>query len=1443
MENKDKNFKHFNMTENLKKPNYLFEVSWEICNKIGGIHTVIGTKALSMVNEINDNYLCIGPDVWKETHGNPEFVEDKFLYRSWRKQATKDGLHFRVGRWNIPGSPIAILVDFTRLFSEKDKIFTDFWEKFGLNSLSGQWDYTEPTMFGYAAGQVIESFYNYHLSSRDTILANFHEWMTGSGVLYLKDRVPQVGTVFTTHATSLGRSMAGHGQPLYSELGHFDTEVRANELGVVSKHSMEKTAAANADAFTTVSKIAAKECHKLLDKEVDIIAPNGFNNSFVPEEEEFGVLRKKAREKLLKLASGLLNQEVPENSLLLMTSGRYEYRNKGVDVFIDALGRLNKRETQSTPIIAFLMLPANQTGVRPDVVERVNKPDFNSPLTGEYTTHKMVDPDSDPILNHLKKAGLNNSPDDNVKVVFLPAYLNGDDGVLNLNYYEALAGIDLSVFPSYYEPWGYTPLESLAFHVPTVTTSLAGFGIWARDNFPDDYRSVAVLERNDNNTKQVSDNVSEIIASLVNEDGFGELTDEKEGFNALVHKNMISLRDRAQQIASAALWDTLAVNYFKVYDLTLKKVEQRADLFKSKKQPVKPQEIYKAKVSKPKWKKILIEISIPEELADLQKLSRNLWWTWNYDAEALFGQIDPEIWEKVEKTPPRLLDNLTVEHYQKLIEDKEFMEEYNRVIKKFDDYMRQAENKKSDSIAYFSMEYGLHTSVKIYSGGLGVLAGDFLKQASDDNIDMIGVGLLYRYGYFSQNLSLSGEQMANYNAHNFTYMSAQPVRNEMGEWVKISIAFPGRNIYAKVWKIDVGRIPLYLMDTDIPENASIDKVVTHQLYGGDWENRFKQEFLLGIGGIRLLDALKIKPKVYHLNEGHAAFAGLERLRRFVQDDKLSFEEAMESVRSSSLFTTHTPVPAGHDFFSEDMLRTYMPHYADRLGINWETFMSLGKIHPDNPEDRYSMSVLAAKLASEVNGVSKIHGGVSREMFKELYPGYFGNEIHIGYVTNGVHYGTWCAPEWQKLYSETFGKEFLNDVSDPVNWEKIYDIPDEKIWEMRQLQRKKLMEYIRKRLLSNLSRRQETPKKVYQVLDGLDDKALTIGFARRFATYKRAHLLFNDIDKLSKIVNIPDMPVQILYAGKAHPADKAGQDLIKRIIEVSKMKEFRGKIIFLEDYDMELGEALVKGVDIWLNTPTRPLEASGTSGQKASLNGVMNFSVLDGWWAEGYTPEAGWAIKEERTFENQTYQDELDAEIIYNIFENEVIPMFYDRNKNGVPAEWIRWVKNNIAKIAPHFTNKRMMDDYFNFFYNKLFTRADAMLADNCERAIDFAHWKSMMIRGWESIELESVNLMNTSDNSLLLGDKFIAELVLNLNELNEADFGVEVVFIQKDFEGKESVISVYEMEQLKRENGKVTFRCEVKTQRVGIYNYAFRMYPKHEFLAHRQDLKLVRWLS
>jgi len=1425
------------------KPDYLFEVSWEVSNKIGGIHTVLSNKAPTLVEAMQDKYITIGPDVWKETHGNPEFIEDKYLYRAWRKQANKSGLHFRIGRWNIPGNPVCVLVDFTPLFSEKNSIFSELWEKYGLNSLSGQWDYTEPALFGYAAGQIIESFYNYHLTEYDRIIAHFHEWMTGAGVMYLRDRVPQAGTIFTSHSTVLARSLAEHGNQLYKDLFVFNPESKANELGITSKHSMEVRAARNADVFTTVSEITANESEILLGKTPDFITPNGFNLNFASENRPSESKRLAARHKLKSLAEAVLNQRISDDTIFVATSGRYEFRNKGFDLMLESLAQLNEHNNNLPPVVAFLLVPANQTGIKADVLARMETPDFQNPTEGEYSTHILVDEQNDRIINTLKSSNLGNSTSCKVKVIVVPAYLNGSDGLLNLTYYDLLGGFDLTVFPSYYEPWGYTPHESIVFGVPSITTSLTGFGKWVRGRFDDYNKALAIVERNDENNEAAVRDLAAAIQNFVvtlHQSNFASPQGEGRAASDAVLKQVQTI---AQEIARGTSWEVLISNYFEAFDLAMQKSGARSELYKGKRQPVMAVKQTSA-LSKPKWHKLLVEVKIPEKLEQLHKLAKNLWWTWNYKAEDLFESIDPVLWKKCEKNPNVLLELLSIEDYNKLLADSSFMANYHEVVGVFDAYMQEGVQKSEKVIAYFSMEYGMHTSVKIYSGGLGILAGDYLKQASDDNVNMVAIGLLYRYGYFQQNLSVSGEQLANYHPHNFSHMAAVPVRNAQGGWIKVSIAFPGRNLYAKVWKIHVGRIPLYLLDTDIPENMPADRFITHQLYGGDWENRFKQEFLLGIGGIRLLESIGVKPLVYHLNEGHAAFAGLERLRHLVQNHKLSFNEALEVVRASSLFTTHTPVPAGHDHFSEDYLRTYMPHYADRLGVTWETFMSLGKINPADPHEAYSMSVLAAKLSQEINGVSRLHGKVSRDMFKDLYPGFFPEELHIGYVTNGVHYGTWTDKEWQQLYAETFGKDYLKNVSDANIWKKIYQVPDEKIWEIRSNQRRKLVEYINDRLLKNLSRRQENPKKIYQVIEGIDSKVLTIGFARRFATYKRAHLLFNDIERLSRIVNNARMPVQFIYAGKAHPADKGGQELIKFIVEVSRRPEFMGKVIFLEDYDMELGGALTRGVDVWLNTPTRPLEASGTSGMKAVLNGALNFSVLDGWWSEGYRPEAGWAIQEESTYDSNQLQDELDAETLYSTLENEIIPMFYERNDKGYSPEWVRWIKNNLAEIAPHYANKRMLDDYFEKYYNKLFDSASLCQQNNFAYAFEKTKWKAKCTKAWETIEVDKIHTINGSENSLCLGDAFHAELTLDISEFQKDEIGVEVVLLKQSVEDEHEAFFVYEMERvLDKSNGFLaTYRCSIITKNAGIFNYSFRVFLKSNYLANRQDLPLLKWV-
>jgi glycogen phosphorylase/synthase len=1412
-------------SQDIIHPDYLFEVSWEICNKVGGIYTVIATKAPGMQREFGDNYILIGPDVWKETAENPDFIEDKFIYRSWREKAESEGLHLKVGRWNIKSGPVVVLVDFTPFFAVKDKIFADFWEKYNLDSISGTWDYIEPALFGYAAGRIIESFYEFNLSAQDKIIAHFHEWMTGAGILYLRDRVPQAGCVFTTHATMLGRCIAGNNLPLYSEFDTYNPDTIAQRFNINAKYSLEKLAAENSDAFTTVSLLTAEECRHFLGREVDIITPNGFDEDLIPADQDLATRRSLARKCLLDVASALLNQDLPADSMLIVNSGRYEFRNKGIDLLIDALGNINRSVSVQKPIIAFFMIPANQLGPANGLKNRLENPDFNSPNTDHFLTHNLFESENDPILRSIRDNDLHNSVSDKVKVIFVPSYLNGADGIFNMKYYDLLTGFDLSAFPSYYEPWGYTPLESLAFSVPTVTTSLTGFGRWIREKLLNNHAGITVIDRDDSNSNEV---VEQLITTILVANGSGTAEQEIQ-------------RTDARELAKIALWSNLAVYYFDAYTIALGKVDKRSELFRDKRQMEGISEYIPHKSIKPVWKKILIKPSFPSTFRRLQRLSRNLWWTWNPEAGELFNMIDPLLWEETHHNPIAMLESLTSSEIGKLAESKHFMDKLSEISSRFEIYMDGIAQKPRKQVAYFSMEYGLHDTVQIFSGGLGILAGDYLKEASDSNINLIGVGLLYRYGYFKQSITLSGDQIASYSSQKFTHLPIKPVRDDHGVWIKVSVALPGRSLTAKVWRIDVGRIPLYLLDTDISDNNDADRTITHHLYGGDWDNRLKQELLLGVGGIRVLNALGLKPDIYHCNEGHAAFIGIERLRELVQYQKLTFLQAMEIVRASTLFTTHTPVPAGHDAFSEDMLRAYIPHYAVRLNITWNTFMNLGRYTENKLDEKFSMSVLAARLSQEINGVSRIHGRVTREMFEDMYDGYFAEELHIGYVTNGVHYPTWTAERWQKLYQREFGEAFLSDQSNDKYWKLIHNVSDETIWKIRQDLRKDLIVFMRKRLSDDLTERQENPKLILKTIETLDEKALTIGFARRFATYKRAHLLFSNIDRLSEILNLSNRPVQLVFAGKAHPADQAGQDLIKRIIEVSRMPDFVGKIVFLENYDIALAKRLVQGVDIWLNTPARPLEASGTSGEKAIMNGVVNFSVLDGWWAEGYIPEAGWALKEENTYDNQQIQDELDAETIYNILESEIVPAFYTRSEEGTPHKWISYIKNTISGIAPHFTMKRQLDDYIEKYYTKLFLRSEQMLKNKFELPRQIAAWKRKMSRGWESIEVISVIIPNSTDKPLHLGDVFTAEIIIDMNELSPEDVGIELLLGQKVNDEVKKLLFNERMKLISAEGSVATFRTEVTINKAGVYDVAFRIFPDKDFLPHRLDFNLVKW--
>jgi starch phosphorylase len=847
-------------------------------------------------------------------------------------------------------------------------------------------------------------------------------------------------------------------------------------------------------------------------------------------------------------------------------------------------------------------------------------------------------------------------------------------------------------------------------------------------------------------------------------------------------------------------------------------------------------------VNTPNWREVTVRSSVPAELEKLSEMARNVWTLWNYEATDLFRSLDPALWKEVGKNPVLLLERMNFDKLEALATDKLVLKRMNDVYAKFRDYMDVEPDSKRPSVAYFSMEYGLNHVLKIYSGGLGVLAGDYLKEASDSNVDLCAIGFLYRYGYFTQSLAIDGQQIANYEAQNFGTLPLERVNDAHGQPLVVDVPYIDYVVHAYVWKVNVGRISLYLLDTDNEMNSEFDRSITHQLYGGDWENRLKQEILLGIGGILTLKALGIKKDIYHCNEGHAALINVQRLSDYVAEG-LSFDQAIELVRASSLYTVHTPVPAGHDYFDEGLFGKYMSGYPQKLGISWDDLMDLGRNNPGDKGERFCMSVFACNTSQEVNGVSWLHGKVSQEMFSSIWKGYFPEESHVGYVTNGVHFPTWSAREWKQLYAKYFDSNFLYDQSNPKIWEAINNVPDEEIWNTRQTMKHKLVDYIRKQFSETWLKNQGDPSRIVSLMEKINPNALLIGFGRRFATYKRAHLLFTDLDRLAKIVNNPDRPVQFLFTGKAHPHDGAGQGLIKRIIEISRRPEFLGKIIFLENYDMQLARRLVTGVDIWLNTPTRPLEASGTSGEKALMNGVLNFSVLDGWWLEGYREKAGWALTEKRTYQNQEYQDQLDAATIYSILETEILPLYYDKNEDGYSEEWIKYIKNSISQIAPHYTMKRQLDDYYDRFYNKLAKRFHVLSADNYKKAKEIAAWKEEVAEKWDSIEVVSFEKSEELlQDSIQSGKDYTITYVIDEKGLNDA-IGIELVTIFTDADGKEHVYSVEPFEVVKKEGTLYTFQATHSLSNAGSFKVAYRMYPKNPDLPHRQDFCYVRWFN
>ncbi|MBQ6167765.1 MAG: alpha-glucan family phosphorylase [Muribaculaceae bacterium] len=839
----------------------------------------------------------------------------------------------------------------------------------------------------------------------------------------------------------------------------------------------------------------------------------------------------------------------------------------------------------------------------------------------------------------------------------------------------------------------------------------------------------------------------------------------------------------------------------------------------------------------PQWRNITVKSELPGKLQKLNELSRNLWWAWNTEGKTLFHDLDRDTWRATSENPVKTLQRLSNEKIKAIQSDSAMMARIDSTYELYKEYMKKPLRKDIPSIAYFSMEYGLCNAIKIYSGGLGILAGDYVKEASDRCVNMTAVGFLYRYGYFTQTLAMDGQQIANYEAQNFHQLPIDPVLDENGKQLVHEVPYPGRTIYANVWKANVGRVTLYLLDTDVEQNSDYDREITHKLYGGDWENRIKQEYLLGIGGVLLLKRLGIKADIYHCNEGHAALLNLQRLVDYVEEG-LDINQALEIVRATSLYTVHTPVPAGHDYFDEELFGKYMGGFPERLGISWQELMDMGRENPGSDE-RFCMSTFALNTCQESNGVSWLHGEVSKKMFSGIWKGYAPEESHVGYVTNGVHMPTWAASEWKIFYKQVLGEDFLEHQELESSWAPLMNVPDEKIWEMRMMLKQKFIRFVKRDFKESWLKNQGDPTRIANIVDKINPDALLIGFARRFATYKRAHLIFNDLERLKKIVNDERYPVQFIFAGKAHPADGAGQGLIKRIIEISKMPEFLGKIIFLENYDMTLSKRLITGVDVWLNTPTRPLEASGTSGEKAEMNGLLNFSVLDGWWYEGYREGAGWALTSKRTYTDQSQQDKLDSATIYSMLENEIIPLYFAKNSKGYSPEWIQYIKNSMVHIAPNYTMSRMMRDYFDKFYRPQAERAHKLIANKYALAKEIVAWKEKVAARWDDVHLVG-DIMGNRD-AIASGTADI-DITMRIDTAGLGkDVKLELVVYREEEDGQIKFFRAERFDVVAQDGDIFTYNCKVPFHENGTFRFAYRAYPWNENLPHRQDFAYLKW--
>lgn len=1406
----------------------LFEVSWEVCNKVGGIYAVVSSKILEALAVFGENYFLLGPDLGN----NPDFEEtDEPCWQELRQETDRRNLSCRFGRWNIPGRPKVILVGYRDRYDQSQLLFS-LWNRYGVDSISGGWDYVEPVMFSTACGEVIEAACKaLHIPADGPALAHFHEWMCGGGLLYLKTNAPYVGTVFTTHATMLGRSMAGSGFDIYKQMHQINPKHEAGAYNITAKCSMETASAREADCFTTVSRITADEAGVFLGRTPDVLTLNGLDLRVIPDYSRDRSLATASRQRLLEAAGRLLRRRLPEDTRVFLVSGRYEYHNKGIDVFLDALGMVNTALSQSqSNVLALCAVMGGHSGVNADAV---SGDPAKLPGQGGFwiSSHHVYNQPNDPILNACQRLGLDNRPENHVQVIFDPALLDGKDGFLNMRYEEVLAACDLGVFPSWYEPWGYTPQESAAHAVPTVTTDLSGFGMWVRSSRQRDKNGVTIICRRQTSYDETAASLRDVLLQ----------------YASLPEEQMQEHRHMVRHVAEGCSWEQFFPYYVQAYGLALDKARQRSS------QPAGgsttlTRVLATTMSTTPNLHSFTALTSLPPAIGRLRELAHNLWWSWHPECHYLFSALNEEEWERSNHNPIATLEKATRARLIIVAHEQSYLRLYNQTMAAFDAYMAEAPQSfgpltPQQPLAYFSTEYGLSECLPIYSGGLGVLSGDHLKSASDLNIPLVAVGLLYKNGYFRQIIDKNGDQTPVYPENDFATLPMEQVKDQDGKPREIYLQMPGRRLHVQIWLVRVGRINLYLLDTNLPSNTAEDRKITARLYEADRDIRLRQEILLGRGGVSMLRALDIRPAAYHMNEGHSAFLIFERIRLLMQENGLSFEEAGEVVRGSTLFTTHTPVDAGNERFSLESMEAYFKPYIQTVGISWQTLVNMGRFE-GSERNVFEMTVLALKYSMKANGVSALHGVVSRHMWQEGWQGVPVAEIPIFSVTNGIHVPSYAGPAMCPLLQKHLGEGWQELTPDDPKWTRIADIPDADLWTARQTQKKHLLEAIRSSLPEFFKKFAIPYEKQQEMTSRLTPETLVIGFARRFAPYKRATLLFADVDRLARILEKSGQPVIFVFAGKAHPADGQGIGLIRELFQHMLSPRFFGKIFFIEDYSLAVSRLMVQGCDVWLNNPRRPYEACGTSGQKVAVNGGLNLSVADGWWCEGYNGTNGWTIgplvaKGSLGPEQSDYDD---AASLYSLLEDKVIPLYFERDADNRPHNWLLRVRKAMQTLIAQYSSHRMLRDYLSDYYIPAATSHQELRSNHYALARHLSQWKQDVNVRFGSVQMDTIRIEGIKEDSLLDGQSLHVAVTVHPGSMKLDELLVQLVAGPGDGSTFTETPDVVEMQpESEGVDGTMTFVCTYTPSRSGIHVYGVRVMPCTEGLSSPLETRLVLW--